>query len=242
MRTIAIFFFIVGIILNTNGQKVKTITNESFMTIEQYDVLKPKKKVRNGTYTKKWKYGDEILIRGNYKENIKIGVWEYYDFRTKKLEQKYDYDNDTIIYSDPSILDITPSNHFNYNGKWILGDLDSLPILVGGISDLKLALNELAYNYTKAPNFPTAGVAIFSFIITKEGKTKDYKILISSGNDFENELLKLLIEHKGKWIPAMYNGEYVDSEFLIPMNVRYKENTYGLKRYTIDFNMTIIKN
>lgn len=236
MRVIVIIFFVVGIINSTIGQKVKKIKNESFLAIEEFTVLKSDKKVRNGTYIKKWKYDGEIIIHGNYKENRRIGIWEFYDFRTKKLEQKYDYDKNELVYSEPSAIDRTPSNNFYYNGEWILDELDTLPVLVGGISDLKLKLTELVYDYTKAPGFPTAGVTIFSFIVTKDGKTKDYKIVHSSGNSFENDLLKYLEEYNGIWIPATYKGEHVDSELLIPMNVRYKENTQGIKRFTIDFN------
>ncbi len=242
MRIIGIFFFTVIIIFSASGQKVKTITKESFLTIEEYSVLKPNKNVRNGTYIKKMKYDGEILVNGNYNENRKIGIWDYYDFRTWKLEQKYDYDNNLIVYSEPSFLDRTVLNHFNYNGEWIFDELDSLPILIGGISDLKLQLTEEACNYTKVPNFPKAGIAIFSFIITKDGKTRDYKILNSSGNTFENKLLKFLMEHPGNWLPAMHHGEYVDTEFFIPMNIRYIENSQELKRFTIDFNSSLISN
>ncbi len=238
MRIIAIFFITVGIIFNANGQKVKIVTKKSFLAIEQYEVLKTKKKVRNGSYLKKMKLDDRTLIKGNYKEDKKIGIWEYYNFRNKELEQKYDYDNRLIVYSEPTIFDKTPSNHFKYKGEWILEKLDSIPMVVGGLSDLKLRLSELAYNKSASPNFPTAGIAIFSFIITKEGITKDYKILNSSGNSFENDLLNLLIEYKDLWAPGVYKGELAETEFLLPMNITYKENTAVSKRYSINFHRT----
>ena len=236
MKKILIFIISIAILPCTYGQKVKTKRNETFMAVEKYEVLKSDKKILHGKYTKQYKLDNTTLIKGQYKDNRKIGIWEYYDFRSKKLEQKYDYGNNKIIFSETLFLDRTQSDHFKYNGEWIYDKLDSLPKRIGGISDLKLKLTEEAFKYYKAPDFPNEGIAIFSFIITKDGKTKDYKILTSTGNTFENELLNLLIESDGKWIPAMYKGEYVESEFIIPMNVKYKENTQGLKRFTIDFN------
>ena len=80
------------------------------------------------------------------------------------------------------------------------------------------------------------GLLYFHLIVTKNGETKDFKILQSSGNSFESVLLKVIESSPEKWKPGVYKGELVDTEFLIPMNVRYKGDSPDRKTYTIDFN------
>jgi hypothetical protein len=229
-KLLIILTFIIG--LNESYcQELITIINKTSQTIEEYEVLKTNKKIRNGFYTKKVTFG-LIIVKGQFKDNVEIGTWEFYDYRTGDLEQRYDFDNKKFDFLN---LESTALNHFYYNEQWVMQKLDTVPVVIGGLSNLRLKLVEIAYSYTKAPNFPKAGVAIFSFIVTKSGETKDFKISQSSGNSFESKLLKV-IENSGEWRPGIYKGESVDTEFLIPMNVRYKENSPDQKTYIIEFD------
>jgi hypothetical protein len=223
--------FLIGL-HSTYGQELKTITNRTSQTVEEYEVLKADKKNKNGKYIKKTAWG-QLITKGQFKDNIEAGLWEFYDYRTGDLEQKFDYDNNKIVFLN---LESTAQNHFYYNGQWILDKLDTVPFVIGGLSNLRLKLVETAYSYTKAPNFPKAGVAIFSFIVTKEGKTKDFKISQSSENSFEKRLLNIIESSMENWRPGIYKGEAVDTEFLIPMNVRYKINSPDQKEYIIEFD------
>ena len=218
--------------ININGQKLKTITKYDFITTEKFEVLKKNKKIRNGSYLMKWKSDGTVLVKGQYQDNRKIGVWEYSDFRTKKLEQKYDYDTKSITFSEYSFWDKTPYSHFKYNGEWIMGEIDTLPEVIGGLSGLKLKLTKFALKIT---DFPKAGITIFSFIVTKEGKTRDYKVVSTPESSGVDDILQVIMEDKDNWTAAIYKGTKVDSEVFLQMNVKYQENSINIRSYTIDF-------
>lgn len=69
MKRLLIFIISFGILSTTYGQKIRTITKERFLTIEEYEVFKSKKKIRNGKYIMKTKHDNSIVVKGQYKEN-----------------------------------------------------------------------------------------------------------------------------------------------------------------------------
>jgi hypothetical protein len=232
MNRLLITLILTTLLYTSYAQELKTVTKRTSQTIEEFEVLKSDKKVRNGKYIKKTTFG-QLIAKGQFKDNLESGIWEFFDYRTGDLEQKFDYDKGEITYLTN---ENTPLNHFNYNGQWIMEKLDTVPTLIGGLSNLRLELAEKAYSYTKAPNFPKAGTALFSFIVTKNGETKNFKIAQTSGNTFESKLLTVIEKFGGKWIPGKFKGESVDTEFFIPMNVRYKVDAPLEKVYFIEFN------
>lgn len=213
-------------------QELKTITRKTLQTIEEFEVLKSDKRIRNGKYVKTTPFG-VLIAKGQFKANLRSGVWEFYDYRTGKLEQRFDYDREKITYLNMKNI---PLSHFNYDGQWIMEELDTVPVLIGGFSDLRMELVKKAYSYTKTLNFPEAGTALFSFIVTKSGETKDFRIVRSSGNEFESRLLTHIKNSGGKWIPGKFEGEPVDTEFFIPMNVRYEVDDPDKKVLLIEFS------
>lgn len=233
MKRLLFFLSFIGIISHAQAQKTKTVTKVRFMAIETFDVLKSQKKVRHGDFLSINRYTKTPIAKGQYANNNRIGVWEFYDYRSGELEQKFDFDNHILLFSN---LENTPSNHFKYNEEWILDQLDTVPLHIGGFSEVRMKLTEKASDLITPPDIPVAGMAVFSFIVTKQGETKDFKIVLSSGNDFEDELLTTLMDFKENWIPGVYKGEKVDVEYLIPMNIAIKENSLHVKAYSINFN------
>lgn len=212
--------------------KTKTKTKAESGAIEIYQVLKSDKKVMHGDYEKKTIW-DQLVIKGRYIQNKRVGIWDFYDYRTGLIEQQYDYDkNEFIILNTEN----SEQNHFKYNDEWIIAELDLVPVIIGGLSNLRLKLIQTAINHIKAPNFPKAGTAVFSFVVTSNGQTTDFKISQSSGNSFEKYILKIIEENSELWLPGIYKGEKVDTEFILPMNIKYQENNSRAKQYTIDFN------
>lgn len=219
----------------TAAQETKTVNKRTAQTIDEYEVLKSDKSIKNGKYTKKMVYG-LLLTKGQFKNNEKVGTWEFYDLYTGQLEQKYNFDINKFEF-----IDLANSREYNFynNNTWTISKLDTMPLLIGGLSELRVKLAEIAYSKSKAPKFPKEGMALFSFIVTKEGATKDFKVSYSSDNTFENEILNAIKEFKGTWLPGKYKGELVDTEVLIPMYVKYKVNTDYEKQYSIDFNYPV---
>ncbi len=242
MNKLLFLALIIFVIFNANAQETKSIIVKTSQTIEEFEVLKHNKKVKNGAYLKKTIREDRVVAKGQFINNKKIGVWDFFDFRTGDLEQRFDFDRNKCLFLN---LESSEQNHFIQNGEWILDKLDTIPVVIGGLSNLKLDLIDEAYKCTEkalymnssiADQFPKAGFAIFSFVVTKSGEAKNFKILLSSGNTFEDELLKIIEDTRNDWLPGIYKRETVDTEFLIPMYVKYIVNTKIEKLYTIDFD------
>lgn len=219
-------------------QDLKLITRVNSSTIEEYEVLKSDKKIKNGSYTKK--ILKKLSVKGNYKNNERIGIWEFYNLNSGEIEQKYDYDSRRLLFDEHQQK---PFN-FYYNGKWMIAKLDSIPYLIGGLSDLKLKLHEAIWRYIFAYrelNIPFAGVTVFSFVVDKNGSTKNHKISISSKSPNEESLLKIIKDYSKIWIPGIYNGEKVESEFIIPMYISYEFNSGTVEKVMISFDKPINK-
>lgn len=232
-RFILIFFItLFGLTSNSIAQELKSKTVTKSLTIETFTVLKSDKKVRHGSY-KKITTNDRVLIEGQYSNSKRVGVWKFYDYRSGFVEQEYDYDQNKFVYLNAENSEM---NHIKYNGEWRTDRLDTVPILIGGLNNLRYELIQAAYSFTDPPKFPKGGIAIFSFVIKANGETTDFKIRQSSDNSFEKYLLKLIEKRSENWLPGVYKGEKVDVEFILPMNIVYKENTPDSKLYRIDFN------
>lgn len=242
MNRLLFLALIVCVIFDANAQETKSIIVKTSQTIEEFDVLRHNKKIKNGAYLKKYNHGNQVVAKGQFINNKKIGTWDFFDFRTGDLEQRFDFDRNKCLFLN---LESSEQNHFIQNGEWILDKLDTIPVVIGGLSNLKLDLIDEAYKCTEkalymnssiADQFPKAGFAIFSFVVTKSGETKNFKILLSSGNTFEDELLEKIENTRNDWLPGIYKHETVDTEFLIPMYVKYIVNTEIEKLYTIEFD------
>ncbi|MGB8492416.1 MAG: energy transducer TonB [Bacteroidales bacterium] len=234
MVKLLISLFFVYNFFCTEAQKLKTITKNTPIITEEFQVLNSDKNVKYGSYNRKL-FSGIIMTKGLYENNIKKGIWEFFDFRTGTLEQKCDYDNDSLTFSN--VLNVS-NLKFKYNGDWINGKLDRLPELIGGLSSLKVKIIELdrIYNFDPfKPIFPKAGYTLFSFIITKNGEVTDPKIVQSPGNSFEKEIINAIGETSTNWKPALYHGNPVDVEFKIGMIISYTQNSDELKSYLIYF-------
>jgi len=216
------------------GQKLRTITKNALITSEEYQVLKSDKNIKYGSY-KRELFSGIVITKGLYENNIKKGIWEFFDYRTGDLEQKYDFDKDSLTFSN--VLSVA-NLKFKYKDDWINWKLDRMPELIGGLSSLKVKIIELdrTYNFDPfEPIFPKAGYALFSFIITKNGEVTDPKIIQSPGNLFEKEILNAIVETSKIWKPALYKGDPVDVEYKLGMIISYTQNSDNLKSYLIYF-------
>ncbi len=238
MKRLFIIISLMGILTYSNAQKVKTKRNETLMTIEEFKVLKSDKKIRNGSYIKKLKYGQTIIVKGQYLDNIKTGIWDYFDYRTGELEQKYDYDNKILL---SSYFKSPDQANIYYKGDWLVANIDTMPIPIGGMSGLWIKIIETVNELTRPGVLPKDGAAVFSFVVTADGNNKDFKILKSSGNKFDDEILNIVKEHSFRWIPGIYKGDSVDTEFLIPMHIIYTKNTETVKSYIVSFRTLELK-
>jgi hypothetical protein len=220
-------------------QELKQVLRTSRFIKEEYEVLKSDRSIKYGSYSKIIK--GTLTAKGNFKNNERVGIWEFYEFDSGELEQKYDFDSRRILYW--SQRQQKPYN-FYFNGKWDIGKLDSIPYLVGGLSDLKLEMYDKLFEYCyqyRNVQLPFAGVTVFSFIVKTDGSTKDHKISFSSKNAIEESLLKILSRYTNNWIPGIYNGQKVETEYNISMYLSYDWNSGTLEAIKVSFDQPGIK-
>jgi len=63
----------------------------------------------------------------------------------------------------------------------------------------------------------TFGRVIVGFVVEKDGRLTNFKILRSLGKDFDAEAVRVL-KKSPKWIPAIINGKPVRMGFMQPIN------------------------
>jgi len=67
-----------------------------------------------------------------------------------------------------------------------------------------------------AGDIDAEGSVIISFIVQRDGRLTDFKILRSLHPAFDKEAL-LLLKKSPKWIPAKQNGKIVKSRYTVPI-------------------------
>jgi phage-related protein len=65
---------------------------------------------------------------------------------------------------------------------------------------------------TKSYQWKLQGTEVVQFVVTKQGKLSDYKVINSVSAEIDNEVIRLLELTSGRWVPGTINGEPVDME------------------------------
>lgn len=209
-----------GIFLSTNlfGQETKKVTEvitTPAYSKEVYSVLKTDKKIRHGEYVR-YGWNNKIAEKGLYESNIRVGVWEFYDFNGE-LEQKYNYTDRKIEILKPSELKFDILTQID--GVYVDKAPDEMPIFIGGQS--RQFYFSMAMKYpVEAKRQGIQGKVIISAIITTEGKMIGEKIEEGIGSGCDQEALKTIQNFPDDWIPAKVNGEPVNVKILIPLKFK----------------------
>jgi len=190
--------------------KKKTVSNDYPPYKETFYVLKSDRKIKHGEYQKT--YGG-LTIKGQFDNNKKIGVWEYFD-RYNQLEQKIDFDSEKIIFTKPINL---IKRYFIRDGESFKeATPDELPILQGGQSALLYYILNLRYP-VDARRMGTQGKVLISATITQDGKIIDEKIEDGPGDGLKEEALRVIQMIPDEWMPGKVNGQKTDIRVIIPI-------------------------
>jgi hypothetical protein len=235
----------------TYGQEErKKKANYSKFFSRTYYVLKDNKSVMDGPY--ELTLMGTPIVQGQYDHTKKTGVWTYFNSMGEVI-YKYDYSSDTLIEFNRVKFDaiqwqfdVAKNNAFQFrSGKivpyvdfsnrefnviketgTIKSKLNRPPLLLG--SSLKLQFELLDILRSKISDFKVMSYSLISFIVDSKGNTKNFKILSTSGLNFEDGLIKQLELKNLKWVPAKLGGENVDVEMTIPIIIKtdYNDRDY----------------
>lgn len=141
-------------------------------------------------------------VVGQYLNDNRIGEWSTYD-SVQGLQQKYNFSK-KILLKDTNLSD---SLQLNKSHR---------AIFLGGEKDLqKLAHRHLELPLLLPPLRDSSSIVV-SFQIDKEGRVSKGRIEKNSYHvTLRDEILAVVPFLTGQWIPAIENGEIIDSTYTI---------------------------
>ena len=96
---------------------------------------------------------------------------------------------------------------------------DTMPEFPGGINALKKYIVESTQNSENLQNYTEATIIYVSFIILKNGKLANIKIIRNGNPKIEKEITRIF-ESIPKWEPGIIDSEPVNVEYVIPIKIR----------------------
>lgn len=193
--------------------KKKTVSNDYPSYKETFYVLKSDQEIKHGEYKKR--YG-RLSVKGQFENNKKTGVWEYYD-RNGQLEQRIDFSNNKVLSTKPMTL-IT--NYFIKEGdSYKEVTPEEIPIFQGGQSGITYYIWNLRYP-ADARRMGTEGKVLISATITLDGKIIEEEVLDGPGNGLREEALRVIQMIPDEWIPGRVDGKTVDIKIVIPVTFK----------------------
>jgi TonB family protein len=222
------------------AQETKKVTKRHYKPkyTECFYVLVSNDTVKHGSYEKR---GYEWSCKGHYKFGRMDSVWTYYGSHGKKecegiycrdtlrgtwifydfdgeVEQKFNFDSNQLVYFISHEID----KEFKViNGTDTLKTiLERPPLYFGGIAALARVLqNTIQYPMDAMVN-GISGKVFVSFILDKNGKTSNYRVIKSVGYGCDEEALRVLKLLSNNWIPALHNGQTATTEYVIPISFK----------------------
>lgn len=182
---------------------------------ESYNVLKEDQNIKHGKYKKSSSSLSASMVIGEYKFGEKVGIWEYYtnEFGENKIEQKFDFDNDSLIFN---IERENGKFEIFKNGEWILVEDVKQPIVLEGLKNYHLKIIDNIKIPEAAKLDRVNGTVIAYITINELGEVENTEILLGFRMDCNKAILEAINRVKSKWIPSAINGTKYKIKYPIP--------------------------
>ena len=146
------------------------------------------------------------VIEGEYLEGLNHGVWKTYN---PKKNENYVDEYDTGKYLKGKTIEA--------NGKVInYKELGTLPQFNGGLSGFSSYLSSNLTYPKEAKEAGVQGRVYLSFVVEKDGKLTDVKVIRGVGSGLDEEALRVM-QRSPKWIPGEQRGRLVRVFYTIPI-------------------------
>lgn len=227
--SVLMFFF-----LNGYSQELKIIKKNSPDYSEIYSVDK-KTKRKDGAYLKLNKLTKDTLVSGNYSNNIKSGLWKYYD-KSKNIYLTYNFENKYLNRLSPKISE-TDSFFIKKDSLFVLEKVDSPPIYLGYKDEFRITLSDNLILPVEIIENKITGFCVCTFVVDEQGKMKDIQIEKSLNKKFGKNIIQTLEAINGDWIPAYLNGKPIESKMYLFFEVSQndKKRNFIEKPYLLVF-------
>ena len=190
-------------------------------------------------------YAEEIpsvmFTTGKYPEHdTEKDTQSIIDYENMERELEYIY-NFTLALSNQSDAPLFHPDRMKGKGGRTEGvtsyyDCDQLPTFLGS-SDPRKFLEEWVYQYLRYPaeavRDGVQGRVMVEFVINRDGKVSDVKVVKSVSEELDAEAMKV-VAASPKWKPGKVNGEKVRCSMTIPIEFRLEKKggkpSFGIKK------------
>ncbi|MGE0077896.1 MAG: hypothetical protein AB7S48_08560 [Bacteroidales bacterium] len=218
---ILIFFSVFASNLEVYSQELKAMKKMNFKDTDYYFINKKTKELC-GEFLKINDKGD-TLIKGNYSNNKKTGLWSY---KCKTGYFKFDY-NRKELHRNQCAFFTHDSFTVNLGNQYFLTKVDIPAIYLGYENELK---DIIAFNFripASVMENNLSGYAIASINIDTCGKISGVNIEKPFDKTFDKALKKFLEkEINGDFLPTIYNNSIVESKLFIVVDISSSPRQY----------------
>ncbi len=218
MRIILTVLLTTTMLTSSFGQETKKVMfrYENPPAKEVFYVRKDNSEIKQGKYEKLFNGSYELIERGEYDNNVKVGIWEY--MFKGELEQKIDYTNQKVIFSKP--LTFISKTMIIEDETLKENNSGETPILLGGQGKFLYYFVRLMRYPADARRHGTQGTVLVSATITKEGKMINEEVEEGLGDGLDEEAVRILQLLPDEWIPLKVNGELVETRVFIAVKFK----------------------
>ncbi len=182
------------------------IKNNDLKITEKVTVLKSDKNIRQGSYEK---YIDipqlnqkTLIEKGQYDNNEKIGIWNYYD-ENGKITLQYNFDNDSVSI---------------YDGLNVDGLKKIRPLIYLGSRDEIIHISRCGVKLpVEAYKLGQSGRIIVEFQVNEFGEVSDYTIKKGINKPLDSEAMRVAKLIPVSWLPALKNGVRTKFTYNLPI-------------------------
>jgi len=222
LSSLIAFFFLPSFAQELKTKKISTENYIELFTVEKNSKLK------DGAYLKIDRNTKDTLISGNYRNDLKVGIWKYNSTGAQPWIA-YDYDKNKIIQISDQLSKID-SFMIKKDDVFVFEKVDAPPVYLGFKDELK---NTLGMS-VKVPITIMTGqlsvISIASFTVDKNGKMKDFEIAQTLSDEVDSNIRSALKKLDGEWSPAVYNGQPVESIVFVVFEIKSREAPSGMPK------------
>lgn len=179
-----------------------------------------------------------MFSNGKYSERNTVKDTEsiiQYEYMEKELEYIFNFTVE-IANTEASLLfrkEDAPKRSEEGGQIYSFYDCDQRPMFLNS-PDPRQFLEKWVYHYLKYPEIAVRegiqGKVMVNFVIEKDGKVTDVRVVKSVSPELDEEALKV-VSASPKWRPGRINGQKVRSSMTIPVEFRLqRKGTFGIKR------------
>lgn len=234
--------FLAFVLIAGGEPKLKKMSTENKLAgfKEEFTVLKDNPVVKQGHYVKMdmekqvmvegyyhngrmdsiWTYypapGTPLRAVGEYEDDEKTGVWDYYNSEGV-LEQKYDHANNLLLYFD---TDATECEVAVGSESFKKMELDIPPLFIGGEAEMMSYMSDVFYP-DKAKDAKVEGEVVVAMVINVDGTAARHEVRKGLGYGLDEEALRIAKKIPDNWLPGEFYEEKVPVriELVIPFQL-----------------------